>query len=120
MSPYRICASPTCRALVREGTGSRCPRHEAAAQAARRAYDRARGTDPFRMFYSTPEWRIFRALVLAAHPQCVNCGAVATDVDHLGTVREAPERALDPTNVQARCHRHHSACTSREHSWNRR
>jgi 5-methylcytosine-specific restriction protein A len=120
MSPFRRCAEATCGALVPLGTGSRCPTHQAAAQAKRREYDRVRNaTDPCRI-YGTAEWRAFRAQVLAAHPQCVDCGAGATDVDHLVTVREAPERALDPTNVQARCHRHHSARTSREHSWNRR
>ena len=118
MSPFRICAYPTCRALVREGTGSRCPTHQAAVDAQRRASDRARSMDSFRI-YSTPEWRSFRALVLAAHPRCVDCGALATDVDHLIPVREAPDRALDPSNVVSRCHPHHSARPSREHSWNR-
>jgi 5-methylcytosine-specific restriction endonuclease McrA len=92
--------------------------HQAVADAQRRAYDRVRSTDPFRI-YTTPEWRAFRSLVLAAHPHCVDCGALATDVDHLIPVREAPDRALDPSNVVSRCHPHHSARTSREHSWNR-
>jgi 5-methylcytosine-specific restriction protein A len=118
MSPFRRCAHPTCGTIVRDGMGLRCPVHKAAAEAQRRAHDRARSTDPFRI-YSTPEWRIFRALVLAAHPYCVDCGALATDVDHLIPVREAPERALDPSNVAPRCHRDHSRRTSREHSWNR-
>ena len=118
MSPFRRCAHPTCPVLVADGTGSRCSTHQAAANAQRRAYDRARSTDPFRI-YSTPEWRAFRAGVLAAHPLCIDCGAPASDVDHLVPVRDAPGRALDPTNVIPRCHRDHSRRTSREHSWNR-
>jgi 5-methylcytosine-specific restriction enzyme A len=118
MSPFRRCAHPTCRALVRDGTGSRCPIHQAAAVAQRRQYEQTRSRDPFRI-YSTPEWQAFRLHVLAARPFCMDCGAPATDVDHLIPVREAPERALDPTNVAPRCHRDHSRRTSREHSWNR-
>jgi 5-methylcytosine-specific restriction protein A len=119
MSPFRRCAHPTCPALVPDGTGSRCPTHQAAAAAERRAADRRRNaTDPFRI-YGTPEWRTFRASVLAARPWCVDCGAVATDVDHLVPVREAPARAFDASNVVPRCHPDHSRRTSREHSWNR-
>jgi 5-methylcytosine-specific restriction protein A len=118
MSPFRKCQHPTCGALVREGTGSRCPTHQAAAEAKRREYDRARSTDAFRI-YSTPEWRAFRTQILAQRPACVDCGGAATDLDHLVPVREAPGRALDPTNVTPRCHRDHSRRTSREHSWNR-
>lgn len=118
MSPLRKCQHPTYGALVRDGTGSRCPVHQAAADAERRAYDRARSTDPFRI-YSTPAWRAFRQAVFTARPFCVDCGAPAQDVDHVVPIREAPERAFDPTNVAPRCHRDHSRRTSREHSWNR-
>jgi 5-methylcytosine-specific restriction enzyme A len=118
MSPFRKCQHPSCGALVRDGTGARCPTHQAAADAQRRAYDRARAASPFRI-YSTPEWRAFRAQILAERPACIDCGRRATDVDHLTPVREAPDRALDPSNVVSRCHPHHSARTSREHSWNR-
>jgi 5-methylcytosine-specific restriction protein A len=120
MSPFRRCAHPTCRALVRDGTGARCPRHQAEADAARRAYDQARQTDPLHSLYSTPAWRAFRAGILSARPRCVDCGDVATDLDHLIPVRAAPGRALDPENVVPRCHRDHARRTSREHSWNRR
>ena len=118
MSPLRRCAHPTCGGLVADGAGSRCPTHQAAADAQRREYDRVRSRDPLRI-YSFREWRAFREAVLVARPFCVDCGAPATDVDHLIPVREAPERALDPSNVAPRCHRDHSRRTSREHSWNR-
>lgn len=112
MSPFRRCRVPTCHTLVPLGMSPWCPPHTAAVAERRR---QAR-PDPF---YLTTAWRRFRAEILAAHPWCVDCGARATDVDHLATVREAPDRALDPANVAPRCHRHHSARTSREHSWNR-
>jgi 5-methylcytosine-specific restriction enzyme A len=115
MSPFRRCAHPTCPALVADGTGSRCPTHQAAAGAQRRAYDRARSTDPFRI-YRTPAWRAFRQAVLVARPLCVDCGAPAKDVDHLIPVRERPDLALAAHNVAPRCHRDHSRRTSREHS----
>lgn len=118
MSPFRKCQHPTCGALVRDGTGSRCPTHRAAAEAQRREYDRVRNRDPLRL-YSTPAWRAFRQAVLAARPFCVDCGNLAQDVDHIVPIREAPERAFDPTNCAPRCHPHHSARTSRGHSWNR-
>jgi 5-methylcytosine-specific restriction endonuclease McrA len=120
MSPFRRCGHPTCSALVREGTGARCPRHQAAALAARRVYDRQRQTDPLHALYSTPEWRAFRARVLAARPTCVDCGRPATDVDHRIPVRAQPALAFVETNVDPRCHEDHSRRTSREHSWNRR
>jgi 5-methylcytosine-specific restriction protein A len=117
--PFRRCAHPTCSALVRKGMGRWCPSHAAAQIAKAREYEQRRARDPFRQFYQTEAWRTFRREIMAARPACVDCGRPATDVDHLETVRQAPERALDPSNVAQRCHRHHSARTSREHSWNR-
>jgi 5-methylcytosine-specific restriction enzyme A len=119
MSPFRRCAHPTCAALVREGTGARCPRHEAAAIAARQAYDQRRSSNPLHALYQTAEWRAFRLRVLAARPACVDCGAAATDVDHVIPVRERPDLAFVDSNVMPRCHQDHSRRTSREHSWNR-
>ena len=119
MSPFRRCAHPTCRALVRDGTGSRCPRHQAAADAQRRAYDRARSTDPLRI-YSTPEWRAFRAR--SARRAAVVCGLRRPGGGRGSSdagARGARARAR-PENVVPRCHRDHSRRTSREHSWNRR
>lgn len=118
MSPFRKCSHPTCGALVADGTGSRCPTHQAAAEAHRRAFDRARSRDPLRI-YSLPAWRERRQAVLTAHPFRVDCGGLAEDVDHVVSIREAPALALDPTNLVPRCHADHSRRTSRAHSWNR-
>ena len=66
-------------------------------------------------FYRSAEWRAFRARILR-HRQGVcavpGCPRRATHVDHLDPVRTAPSRALDPLNVQALCHAHHSAKTA--------
>jgi 5-methylcytosine-specific restriction enzyme A len=117
--PFRRCAYPTCSALVREGTGAWCPPHAAAQAKTARRYEQQRVRDRFRQFYQTHAWQVLRKTVLAERPSCVDCGGRATDLDHLVPVREAPERALDISNVAPRCHRHHSARTSRLHSWNR-
>jgi 5-methylcytosine-specific restriction protein A len=119
MSPFRRCAIPTCPTLVPIGAAPWCGPHAAARATARQAYEQARQQDPAHAFYTSPEWRRFRLTVLAERPWCVDCGARASDVDHIKTVRDAPERALDPSNVEPRCHPHHSSRTSREHSWNR-
>jgi 5-methylcytosine-specific restriction protein A len=119
MSPFRRCAWPTCPTLVPLGTSPWCPPHRAEVARRRQAYDQQRTHDPAHAFYHSPAWRRFRLEILAERPWCVDCPAAASDVDHILTVREAPERALDPTNVEARCHPCHSRRTSREHSWNR-
>lgn len=83
-------------------------------------FDAKRGSADSRGYDA--EWRKFRARIIKAHPFCGEPGCGSTDrlnVDHIVTVRDAPHRRLDPTNVQVLCHKHHSARTSREHSWNR-
>jgi 5-methylcytosine-specific restriction protein A len=112
MSPFRRCRVPTCTELVPLGLSPWCPPH-AAAVAQRRRQARP---DPF---YRTAEWRRLRTAILTARPLCVDCGARATDLDHLLTLRARPDLALSPSNVAPRCHACHSRRTSREHSWNR-
>jgi 5-methylcytosine-specific restriction endonuclease McrA len=88
-------------------------------QARRAANDADRGTSTQRGYDA--EWRRFRERIIAAHPYCSTPGCGSTDrlnVDHIETVREAPDRRLDPTNVRVLCHSCHSARTSRDHSWN--
>lgn len=70
-------------------------------------------TDPF---YRSEAWREVRRRVLkAAGYRCAvpGCPARATHVDHVQSRRVAPARALDPSNLQPLCHRHHSAKTAR-------
>jgi 5-methylcytosine-specific restriction endonuclease McrA len=54
------------------------------------------------------DWRALRDQVLAAEPMCRECArrdieTAAKMVDHIESIRLAPERRLDPTNVQPLC-----------------
>ena len=66
----------------------------------------------------TQDWRQARLQHLALHPYCQakGCTCLATDVHHIATVREAPERVYDPANLVSLCHAHHSEVTAREQS----
>lgn len=59
------------------------------------------------------DWRKLRARHLLRHPFCEVCGAPTTDVDHIVPRRIAPERRLDPTNLQSLCRSHHSGAKQR-------
>jgi 5-methylcytosine-specific restriction endonuclease McrA len=48
-----------------------------------------------------------RAAFLRAHPDCASCGGMATLVDHIESVREHPEKRLDPSNLQSMCFKCH-------------
>lgn len=59
------------------------------------------------------KWERLRAAFLILHPGCSvpGCRARATDVDHIQSVKNAPNRRLDPSNLQSFCHSHHSILT---------
>jgi len=64
-------------------------------------------------------WRRLRRSYLASAPICVFCeeqGRIieATEVDHIRSIREAPELRLEWTNLQALCKRCHSRKTINE------
>lgn len=87
--------------------------------AVRRAeHDRERGTAAQRGYDAA--WRAVRRQFLDAHPKCCEhgCELAATDVDHIVSVKDAPELRLHWSNLRPFCHAHHSARTSREQSWN--
>jgi len=81
-------------------------------------HDRERGSSADRGYDAA--WRKVRKQFLVAHPMCCEpgCGKPATDVDHIKSVREHPELRLSWSNLRPLCHPHHSARTSRDHSWN--
>lgn len=58
------------------------------------------------------DWRRLRARHLEQHPLCATCGAVARYVDHKQTIRDAPERRLDPSNLESLCRSCHSRKTA--------
>ncbi|WP_028030525.1 HNH endonuclease [Gemmobacter nectariphilus] len=92
--------------------GGRCP-CRAKADAERKArFDKTRPSATARGLGA--DWRKLRAAHLAAHPRCCRCGAPAAEVDHVVPRREAPDRRLDPTNLQSLCTPCHSGAKQRE------
>ena len=72
---------------------------------------------------SSARWQAARRAVLAAHPLCVDpfhvhavSPALATEVDHIQALRQAPGLALDETNLQGLCR----ACHARKSGLERR
>ena len=65
-------------------------------------------------FYKSKEWKRLRWRHLKYNPTCAikGCAAQAVHVDHIVTVRNAPNRALDPSNLQSLCTSHHNQLTS--------
>jgi 5-methylcytosine-specific restriction protein A len=115
----RACLHPGCPAVIDRDEGRRyCPHHEQQHRA-RQDHARAQAPDAHRRtakaFYDSAAWRAFRLLILSRDPTCRRCQAAeATDVDHVTPLRDAPERALDPSNAQGLCHACHSAKTITE------
>ncbi len=113
--PWRVCG-PGCTVLVRET--SRCPKHaarfEAAKAEARKAADARRPSSSIRGY--SADWVRCRRLFLAEHPLCCveGCGLPAVEVDHIVSVRAAPELRLRWSNLRGMCRHHHSARTGRD------
>ena len=60
------------------------------------------------------DWQRLRIAHLAINPLCAQCGAMATDVDHVNTIRSHPELRLAPSNLQSLCKPCHSRKTVAE------
>lgn len=65
---------------------------------------------------NTKRWRLFRWSILERDGfRCVQCGARGRlEVDHIIPVRDAPDRAYDPENLQSLCPRCHGQKTNSE------
>jgi 5-methylcytosine-specific restriction enzyme A len=94
--PPRMCAEPGCVEMATEG--GRCGRH-------RREMDLRRGKTAARGYDAAH--RRLREARLAANPICqirTHCqGAVATEMDHIVPIEEAPELRLVWENTQSAC-----------------
>ena len=110
-APCRPCNSPTCRGFAEPGR-SFCvvhQRQEWRVQNARR--------DPaLRAFYDSAGWKALRRAYRASHPLCETCLTEGREtptqqIDHVVPVRDAPDRALDETNLRALCVSCHSRRT---------
>lgn len=78
--------------------------------------DHVRGTSTARGY--NYRWQKYRAGFLARNPLCLECKALgrvtlATDVDHIKPVRDAPELFWDPTNHQPLCGTCHKRKTAK-------
>lgn len=96
--------------------GSKCKHEERRQQARQRTNDEARGTPAERGY--DKDWYRLRHAFLQANPICCipSCGAKATHVDHIKTIKEAPHLRLDPRNLRSMCGPCHSRRTARDQS----
>lgn len=90
---------------------------------ARQDHDRARGTSAERGYDSV--WRRLRRMFLLANPLCRFCWdkgltVEATAVDHIKSVREAPELRLVWSNLQSLCDHCHNSVRQREQAAERK
>lgn len=109
--PARPCRQPGCHLLTRTRLGY-CYEHTSnhyAALDTHRPSAWKRGYDA--------KWRELRARVLIAQPCCLECGAKATEVDHIVALSDGGTN--EPRNLRALCHRCHSARTARDQAFGR-
>ena len=102
--PTRLCLTPRCPdpAAYR----GRCQRH------AKQREHQTHNTKG-KKIYNSKRWQVLRRSVLFNHPLCIECGEIATDVDHITPI----EQGGDPwsrANLQTLCHRCHSMKTRTE------
>ena len=98
----RPCSVPRCPAFATYR--GRCLAHA-------RAYDQARGTHGQRGY--TYGWEKISARFLAAYPECVLCGAPATQTDHILPLRSGGRHEI--WNLRGLCASCHSRRTIRDH-----
>lgn len=104
----RPCVEPGCPALAKAGRPG-CEAHERQRERAYNLYER-----PERhRFYLTKEWRALSKQVLAEQPYC-SCGAKATQSDHILSIKERPDLALDRGNLVGLCKPCHSRKTAQK------
>ena len=59
-------------------------------------------------------WRRLRRLWLMRHPTCARCGLAGEEVHHVVPRATAPERTLDPSNLETLCRSCHAAAHGRD------
>ena len=100
--PTRLCSTPKCPdpATYR----GRCQRH---------AKERNIDTHHNKAVYNSKRWAVLRRSVLFNHPLCVECGDIATDVDHITPIHNGDNPYL-PANLQPMCRTCHGRKTKQE------
>ena len=71
-------------------------------------------TSNWSSMYNNRKWREYSRRYLVANTYCVECGAIATDVDHIKPHRGDVALFWKENNHQALCHSCHSRKTMRE------
>ena len=99
----RVCPTIGCSEIV-SGSARYCERCTAERGA---AYNRKR--KPIKYSYGK-EWRKVRADHLRLEPLCVDCGRLATEVDHIIAIERGGSN--DHSNLASRCKRCHSRKTA--------
>jgi 5-methylcytosine-specific restriction enzyme A len=99
---------------------NRPPVHVAPGQKERtKQRQQERQTTEEHRFYMRKEWKNLRTAFVADNPLCKMCLdedviRVGQQVDHIIPVRQAPDRALDWTNLQHLCDKHHNQKSRKE------
>ena len=114
-SPSRICSSPGCFVIVRDG-GNRCVKHAEEYRTRRRGIPENRGSRPTDPFLGSTAWQKLRKAKLASNPVCERCErdgrtTPATQVHHVKARQDAPDEALAWENLESICTRCHRAAT---------
>lgn len=108
MAPQTRCAEPGCVELTDKG---RCAAHKP-VRAPQERRTRYRGNEWWGEG-STSRWRRLRAVQLATHPDCAQCGQPANEVDHV-IPRSLGGAMYDTANHQSLCTSCHREKTARE------
>ena len=116
----KICARCTSPAV----SGLRyCKRH-GASRVAKRPVKYSKRTNPNppkkNPFYNTIAWIRLSKITLDDNPQCESCKrmgkvVMADHVDHILSIGVAPDRRLDPSNLQSLCRACHRGKTHKEY-----
>lgn len=88
-------------------------------RARKRALDKTRPSATERGYDDA--WRKLRARFLDRNPICsvLGCREMATEVDHIYSIRDRPHLRLAEFNLRGYCKRHHSERTAREQGFAR-
>ena len=109
LKQLRPCSTPGCPVLHRNR--GRCDVHQEQNERERQAWiDQNRPTAAVRGY--DQEWQKMRRMWLVVNPNCIECGAKATDVDHINSLAEYPELKYAPSNLRGLCHPCHSRRTA--------
>lgn len=101
----RLCSEPGCKATTIGGPY--CEDHRRRRQ---QAYDQQAWRKHDQKFYQSAAWKRLVAWWLSQPGGCCcdECGTFGDlEVHHRVPRKDAPERALDPTNLATKCGKHH-------------